>query len=353
MFPNKLEHSYRHSLPNLPLRVAGKKLGTAFSCEQSFSQLYCVEQFNDEVLAQMDVYKLQLEHTGAKKIDRDTFEKETRCREPWYQDGSRKRSQFAVCPACDNPIQLVGLYELPKNLDQPYGKHTTTAIQGIGPSDVETRECCPYFKPRQHEKTARKKGFEGTPRKILTLLIEQFDRVAYIIEKQINVALSAATLRGMLERYKGERGYMYTGATLRNIPWIFAYMSDATDLFGQRVAANEALAKAISDSAPGATINENGRLAAQALPSKKTNFVDIKMSFIRHRFHRDSEAGPLEESMELVISQSCNRELMDIHSEKIEFDHAWFERLVQLPVDHKNRRMDRVALAREVLGSLL
>lgn len=301
----------------------------------------------------MDVYKLRVEHTGSKKIDRDTFEEETRCREPWYQDGSRKRSQFAVCPACDNPIQLVGLYELPKNLDKPYGKHTTTGIQGVAPSDLEARECCPYFNPRQHEKTARKEGFEGTPRKILMLLIEQFDRVAYIIEKQTNVALSAATLRGMLDRYKGERGYMYTGATLRNVPWIFAYMSDATDLFGQKVAANEVLAKAIADRVPGALIDENGRLTAKVVPGVKRSFVDLKMSFIRHRFSRDNEAGALHESMEFVVSRSVNRELEDIHRELIEFDHNWFEHLIQLPADHQNRRMDRVTLAREVLGSLL
>jgi len=302
----------------------------------------------------MDVYKLRIEHTGSSKIDRDTFEEETRCREPWYQDGSGdKRSQFAVCPACDNPIQLVGLYELPKNLNKPYGKHTTTGIRGIGPSDREARECCPYFQPRQHQKTDRKVGFEGTPRKILMLLIEQFDRVAYVIEKQTNLALSAATLRGMLERYKGERGYMYTGATLRNVPWIFAYMSDATDLFGQRIAPNAALAKAISDRVSGARIDENGRLGAEVLPSGKRSFVDIKMSFIRHRFSRDNEAGALRESMELVVSRSVKRELEDIHKELIEVDHNWFERLIRLPADHQNRRMDRVALAREVLGSLL
>jgi hypothetical protein len=185
------------------------------------------------------------------------------------------------------------------------------------------------------------------------LLIEQFDRVAYIIEKQTNVVLSDKALRGMLERYKGERGYMYTGATLRNVPWIFAYMSDATALFGQKVAANKALVKAILDRAPGASINENGRVAAKVLPGIKTSFLDLKMSFIRHRFYRDNEAGTLQESMELVVSQSYNRELVDIHKEKIDFDHNWFEHLIQLPADHQNRRMDRVALAREILGSLL
>lgn len=61
----------------------------------------------------MDVYKLRIEDTESKTIDKDRFESETFRREPWYQPGSAgKLAQFAVCPACDNPVQLVGLYEL-------------------------------------------------------------------------------------------------------------------------------------------------------------------------------------------------------------------------------------------------
>lgn len=51
-------------------------------------------------------------------------------------------------------------------------------------------------------------------------MIEQFDRVVYILEKETQLVLSENALRGMLQRYKGERGYLYTGATLRNVPWI-------------------------------------------------------------------------------------------------------------------------------------
>lgn len=302
----------------------------------------------------MDVYKLRIEHTGAKAIARETFEEETRCREPWYQDGSgNRRSQFAVCPACDNPIQLIGLYELPPNVHQPFGKHTTSGINGLAASNHEARENCPYFKPRQHDRAARKEQFDGTPRKILMLLIEQFDRVAYIIEKQTKVELSSAALKGMLERYKGERGYMYTGATLRNVPWIFAYLSDATDLFAQKVVSNAELSNAILSSVPEARIDENGRVLANEKPGEKRLFVDLKMSFIRHRITKDVDEAGLVETMELVVSRQHKRELENIYRQVIEFDHIWFERLIQLPADHKQRRRDRMALAREVLGDLL
>ena len=298
----------------------------------------------------MDEYKLYVEDMGGKLIDKDGFEEDTLRREPWYQYGSGdKLSQFAVCPACDNPIQLVGLYQLPENVKNPYGKHTMSGMRGIAPLDTEARDNCPYFKPRQHQKTDRKARFDGVPRKIIKLLIEQFDRVVYILEKQTHVVLSPKALRGMLERYKGEQGYLYTGATLRNVPWIFAYMSDATPLFAQKVSGNDELTKAILTRVLEAKIDSNGRLDT----GTKGAFIDLKMSFIRHRILKDNEASGLIESMVLVVSQSLKGDLVDVHKDVITFESRWFERLIQMPADHAYRRMDRVELAREVLGDLL
>jgi hypothetical protein len=298
----------------------------------------------------MDEYKLYVDDTSGKLIDKDQFEADTLRREPWYQSGSgEKLSQFAVCPACDNPIQLVGLYQLPENVKNPYGKHTMSGIRNIAPLDTEARDNCPYFKPRQHQKSDRKARFDGLPRKIIKLMIEQFDRVVYILEKQTQVVLSPRALRGMLERYRGEQGYLYTGATLRNVPWIFAYMSDATPLFAQKVNGNDKLTKAVLTHVPKAKIDSNGRLDT----ATKGAFIDLKMSFIRHRIIKDSEASGLIESMVFVVSQSLKGELVDVYKDVITFESRWFERLIQMPVDHPYRRMDRVELAREVLGDLL
>ena len=33
------------------------------------------------------------------------------------------KRDFAVCPACDNPIQIIGVYKKLENTDKPYGRH--------------------------------------------------------------------------------------------------------------------------------------------------------------------------------------------------------------------------------------
>jgi hypothetical protein len=304
--------------------------------------------------ARMDVYKLSVTDIEAKKIDKDAFEDETFCRSPWYQDNAvGKRSQFAVCPACDNPIQLIGLYELPPNVKNPFGKHAVAEVPGLAATFPESREHCPYFNPRQPDRRERKTQFDGVPRKILILLTEQFDRVVYMLEKQTKLVFSKNALTGMLNRYRGETGYMYTGATLRNVPWIFAYMSDATDLFAQKVSGNEALVESIGSMNSEVRVDENGRVAAITIPDKKSPFIDMKMSFIRHRFRKDTEDAGLTETMVMVITIVRDRKIVEIHRETIEFDHAWFENLIRLPVDHMNRRPDLVDLARKTLGDLL
>jgi hypothetical protein len=301
----------------------------------------------------MDVYKLRVTDVGSKPIDKDEFERETCRREPWYQlKGDAKDAYFAVCPACDNPVQLIGLYKLPPNHTKPHGRHLRQGVPGLAPNDPEARENCPYFSPRQHEPTARKARFDGVPRKIVELLIEQFDRVVYVLEKQTGLSFSKAMLEKMLARYKGGRGFLYTGAALRNVPWIFAYMSDATDLFGQRVTGNDALQEALK-LVSGAEISPEGRLVPLVSAAGKKQFFDVKVSFIHHRMKKEGEEGGLVESMKMVVSDLQGRQLREIHSQVIEFDHDFFERLIQLPEGKGTRRLDRVELARNALADLL
>lgn len=303
----------------------------------------------------MDVYKLWPEEVGGKSIELEGFEADTQRQQPWYQEGAGERaSQFAVCPACDNPIQLIGLYVLPANVKRPFGRHTVSGVRGLAASDAEARENCPYFKPRAHDKAARKKCFDGVPRKILRLLIEQFDRVVYVLERQIGISFSKNALKGMLERYRGEQGYLYTGATLRNVPWIFAYMSDATDLFMQRIAENEGLRQALSKHVPAAQVESDGRIRKATIQAGATSpYFDVKVSFIHHRIRKEGEDGKLIETMSMVVANRRGRVLDEIYSQQISFDYDEFERLIRIPEGKGRRRSELVELAETVLGDLL
>lgn len=293
----------------------------------------------------MDVYKVRVVDQKEKPIERTAFEEDTKRLAPWYADG--RDTQFAVCPACDNPIEIVGLYCLPPNIKSPYGRHFAKNVSGLAKANEEARENCPYFKPRQHDKTARKKSFDGIPKKILELLIDQFDRVIFVLEKCTGLKFSENLIISMLERYRDQKGYMYTGATLMNVPWIFAYMSDGRSLYGQFVAGNEKLVKGFSALVPSADTT-SGRLLKKALPSGKSTYISPTFCFLDHRVRRMGDSG-VRETMVMVVSEGRQ----DVYRQEIEFNYQLFSRLISLPENHPRRRLELVARAKQKLGDLL
>ncbi|MBB4268298.1 hypothetical protein, partial [Roseospira visakhapatnamensis] len=72
------------------------------------------------------------------------FEEDTKKQPPWYQKEGKER-QFAVCPACDNPIQILGLVERLAHTDQPYGRHTNKPVPGFERFDPTVFDWCPYL----------------------------------------------------------------------------------------------------------------------------------------------------------------------------------------------------------------
>ena len=293
----------------------------------------------------MNVYKVRVSDQKGKPIDRTDFEEDTKRLAPWYVDG--RDTQFAVCPACDNPIEIVGLYHLPPNINNPYGRHFARDVGGLAKANEEAREDCPYFNPRQHDKGARKRSVDGVPKKILELLIDQFDRVIFAIEECTGLKLSENFIISMLERYRGERGYLYTGATLMNVPWIFAYMSDGRSLYGQLVAGNPELVKSLSALVPGAD-TDSGRLLKKVLPSGKSAYITPTVCFLDHRVRPKEDSGVLE-TMIMVVTEGGK----DIYRQVIEFNYQHFSWLIGLPADHPKRRLELVTLAKQKLGNLL
>lgn len=302
----------------------------------------------------MDIYKTRQTQRAFKPISRENFEQDTLRRHPWYQTNARgKEVQFAVCPACDNPIQIIGFYHLPANIQRPYGKHLAKGVSQLAGDNPEARENCPFFKPRPHRKTDRKQTLDGLPVKILELLISQFDRVIYLLRKQTGIAISRNLAEKMLRTYRNEQGYLYTGATLINVPWIFAYMADSQSLYHQLIADNTQLIAAVSRHVPAAEISDEGRVVSKTFPDGSKRFFMLDVCFIHHRQHRESEETGLVETMTMVISTENVGETVEIFKQRIAFDHHYFQNLVNLPDERAKRRPELNALAKAVLGDLI
>lgn len=299
----------------------------------------------------MDVYKLFASDTGFRYITKDNFEEDTKRRARWYRpNAGGADSHFAVCPVCDTPIQIINLYPKQHNLVRPHGKHACKTISDLATDDLAAREGCPYFKPRQHEPSERKPGPDAATSKILRILIEHFDRVVYLLRKQTGISLSVTKLRSMLETYRNQTGYLYTGATVMNVPWVFAYMSNAVPLFGQKISSNTNLINEIRAAVPAVELDSYGRIGRKAGTHAR---FDLQVSYIHHRFAKVREDGGLQEYVTLLVSDERKGTLVDIYKEKIEFDYQYFQNLIGQAKGVGYRDLSLVELAREVLGDLV
>jgi len=291
----------------------------------------------------MRVFKLRPGDLDMMPIDRDRFERETGKRHPWYQPASdgETTSQFAVCPACDNPIQIVGLYRLPAGVTEPFGKHTPRSIRDLADLDIERRDDCPFFKPRNLKRSRRRRPGDPLAANVLKLVIEQFDRIAWFLEKDTGIRFGRRTLKNMLESYRRLEGHRYAGATPINVPWTFAYMTTAVSLYGQRIVDNDELARAICTALPDARIGEDGRIGRR---DGANSFLDIRGSFICHERAEDgSEAMTFQV---YTVRDGANQVL---YSTRIRFRPRLFVRLVRSP-DSSFRRPDLIDMAKTVLG---
>ena len=120
--------------------------------------------------------------TGASrsfKIETAIFEEISFKKKPFYQSDHRgKPVQYAICPACDNPIQIISLYKRRPDSPKPYGKHVPKSIPGVAEYFQEAYDVCPladHKKAKNPPPDLRKKNMKGLPTSILEAVRDHFD----------------------------------------------------------------------------------------------------------------------------------------------------------------------------------
>ncbi|WP_159970287.1 hypothetical protein [Pseudomonas sp. 8Z] len=300
----------------------------------------------------MDVYKVRVDDTSATKITAANFERDTLKRPPYYQAGTAggEPSHFAVCPACDNPIQIIGLYKKLAHTPNPYGRHHSRSVANLAEYDQDSYDFCPYSNPdREPDRTARRTRAEGLPEKILSLLIENFDSVIYMIEQSIGIKIGDALAKRMLLSYRDEQGHMYKAATLLNIPWIFAYMANAKSIARQRVFNNPELLINLSSALPNAAIDQEGKQEGVLKPANDKDYLDVNVSFIHHRIVQTGST--INETMKMIVFTHRGKQVITIHEQLIPFATDHFLALINVPLEraYRPRQGTLVPLARQIL----
>ncbi|KAB5597954.1 hypothetical protein [Vibrio parahaemolyticus] len=295
----------------------------------------------------MDVFKLSVHSSTIYSITNcSDFEILTSKQKPWvdyeFTATGRRTRHYAVCPHCNNTIVMVG-FNAGSKLKTPYGKHyLSRELLHLGYRDQDAYDACPYHLKGQSSFSPDDKYLSDNPHCIerLSKLIEHFDIVIDIIQKNVGVQFSRNCIEKMLTAYRASEGWLYKGASEQNIPWSFAYLTLSESLYGQTIHHQE-LREALLENTPGLHF-EHDRLVPQ-----KGIYFNAMFCFLDHQ--RMVVKHHLRESL---IFSVVTPDRETLYQKEIVWETADFDSYIKQNVGEE-RRNDLVKLAREYLGFLL
>lgn len=300
----------------------------------------------------MNIYKLDVTERNWWSLDKDDYEQRTARRPPWYKVSDEgKPLYFAVCPACNNPTQIIGLYKLPSNITAPYAKHYGKPVPRVGIYDREAYDWCPYSDhSKKNGGTKNKRSESLLSRQILELLILHFDKIIWMLSDVTGISINEKLVIEMLHQYRKEEGWLYSQGTLMNIPWIFAYMTDYQNILFKKIKDPALLQAIIRESDDKIHAKENGFIVKN--PSYE-NHLDIGVYYTNHSV---SVAGhELTEKMDMVINiRDSGINPREIYRKTIIFNFNHFNSLINFSGWKKSPWNETLLNhAREILGKYI
>lgn len=295
--------------------------------------------------------------TGANKVyelNKEVFEEVTKQESLYYTQNKKNESiQFAVCPACDNPIEIIGLYKNLKNTKRPYGRHYPQSITGLATYNQQAYDYCPYSKKQINITIdSRKLKLTEFERSIYNLMREQFDRVVYVLSKQIDIKITNAVAQRMLITYVNGEGWLYPWATLYNLPWVFGHLTWSKPLYGQPILKGTPLYNSIIQNCPAAEFHSSEYYKGyDILLSKKKMFLDINYCIIFHR--RSVSNDELTETMDLVVSEGGVDKDKKIYTKRLTIDESYFLNLINLPEEKCFRNTKLLEISKKLMPELM
>ena len=286
----------------------------------------------------MNIYKLKSGISPIREIERIQFERDTQKKKPWYQIQANEISLYAVCPACNNPIQIIALYKRKENSPRPYGKHVPKSIKGLAEYNHETYLGCPYANPNiALKKDSLRSEMDKLSLEILSFMKEQFDRIIYILQEETGIIFTEKLSKDMLVSFLQMHGYQYVGINMCNLPWIFAYMTASQSLFG-RILKKDCPLMQILKKQREVTFTTNNQIRGAA-----NTFLEINFAFIGHEFSKSGTDH--KETVEFVVS------LRDklIYQVKLAIDPIRFHNLVNVPMERAQRNQKILHIAEELI----
>ncbi|AZI15172.1 hypothetical protein [Avibacterium paragallinarum] len=308
----------------------------------------------------MKIYKLSINTQKEYHIGNNSeqFERLTQRKAPYYQHNPKGiLTAYAICPGCNNPIELIGMIRQPKD-KRRYGKHCGYNVMGLALNNVEDYHCCKYRARQHYVRTQRRNVASPLAIQILNQLKTQFDRIIYLLKVTTGIQITPNLAEKMLITYLSSKGQYYTGADLRNTPWIFAYLSNSQSLYQQRISKKyEKATELICALRQSKDIEIIENESSYIITNKPNKFTTIAFCFHSHKVIA-KENGEIIEKMTYSISEEKDKFDFDdpknplnnvLWTTEIQFDYDFYQKLIFSKKNEDKRQHNYLAIANKLI----
>lgn len=277
----------------------------------------------------MNVFKLKPGSDEKILISQENFEKYTGKEFPYCVDhGFNRKSYYAVCPACDNPIQFVGLYQKTsdvKGKKDAYGRHHKGDIPKLAKYDEIAYLNCPLSNRNYKQDNAKRSEMSITAKGIWNTLYDEYDRIVYIFEQSTGIKISNSFAENLLKLYIKDKSWLNYESTYQNLSFMLLYANPAYSLINRKIYKNCNLYNSLNNIEGDFILEEtNNDNLVKITPTSQQY---IKLSFILANHESELRDNELIETFDLKVHY--NNDL--VHHETITVDQLKLTYLKNIP----------------------
>ena len=158
---------------------------------------------------------------------------------------------------------------------------------------------------------------------ILNTVKSQLDRIFYILEQDTSIYFSPNQKIQMLRDYLSASGYNYSSSYINNLPWTFANVLKAKNLYHQRIKANSDVDKVLS-LLKNIRLDPIGKTDLKRINSDGQSFINLFCEFRNLRI--DKKSG--EQSIDFRIYTKTKNSIDEIYKKAIQINLTRFTNLI-------------------------
>ena len=294
----------------------------------------------------MDQFKLKPGAGKKYEISEQTFIDATKKRAPYCIRHNTGESYYAVCPECDNPIQIVGLYKRTIEAGRkPYGRHNKGSIPQLAEYCEEDYMNCSYSNPEWKQPDHKRSSNSLVARRTLQLMKSQFDRVVNVFSEDTDIYISSDFAKELLKGYMLNKGWLYHTATINNLPWLLGLANRSHTLFGRRIVNGSGLHKALAENCEHVRFEGTGKYVK--VMNREGEFLNL--NFFLYDPVQDVVGEHLTETIKFQVSEGNPPNAKKIYEKTIHIDTDYFLALVNLP-ENENRNEKYLVIADDLIN---